>query len=537
MSSAPECGYVFDGSACRKRGPHRCKGRVEHVVAFFSELLRHTKGDWTGVPFVPARWQRERVLAPLFGEVVYNAARGRYVRRYRVLYLCVARKNGKTELLAGMVLYLLVADNEQGAELYGLALDQDQANLVYRVAARMVRLSPALNERLTVLPSATRIADDATGSFYTTTAGDAAGSLGFDPSGAYIDELLTQPSRDLYDALRTAFGARAQPLLMLATTAENDPAGFAATEREWSLRVADDPELDPERLVVIYTADPEHDWTKPATWREANPALGDFLEERTIAAECRSAQGNPAEERAFRQFRLNQPTRRTGRAINMVTWGMAPPIERELIGLRCYAGMDLASTQDLAAYALDFPDGEGGHDVIWRHFVPEARMPELDRRTGRRASLWARAGLLVVSEGDSIDHRAIRAALLEDAARYDIAEVGYDTFGSAMLANELGEDGFLLFGVSQGFAGMNTGTTELLRLIGQKRYRHGGNPVADWEAANLVVSTDPAGHVRPNKDKSAEKIDGIVAAIMALDRVVRHGAPPPASWTGQVTVL
>jgi phage terminase large subunit-like protein len=400
----------------------------------------------------------------------------------------------------------------------------------------MVRLSRPLAKRLTVVPSTARIIDESTGSFYTTVAGDAPGALGFDPSGAYIDELLTQPDRELYDAIRTGFGARAQPLLLLATTAENDPAGFAATEREWSLKVKADPELEPDRLPVIYTTKAEEDWTNPEIWRKANPALGDFLEMRTLQSECRSALGNPAGERAFRQYRLNQPTRQVGRAINMVTWQNAPAIERSLEGRSCYAGMDLASTQDLAAYVLDFPDDDNGHDILWRHFAPEAKLPDLDRRTGRRASVWASQGLLTITPGDAIDHRAIRSALIADAARYDILEVGFDVWGSAMLANELTEDGFNLIQISQGYTGMSNGTTELLRLVGSKAYRHGNNPVADWQASNLVVSTDPAGHLRPSKDKSAEKIDGIVAGIMALDRACRH-ITPPADWTGNVMVL
>jgi len=150
----PVCGYELDGSRCRKRGEHMCTGRARHVVAFFSELLTHTKGDWARRPFIPAVWQRDRVLAPLFGRIVWDEERGRYVRKYRILYLNVARKNGKTELLAGIVLYLLCADGEAAAEIYGLALDAGQAGLVYRVAARMVAQSPVLRARLMVMRGA-----------------------------------------------------------------------------------------------------------------------------------------------------------------------------------------------------------------------------------------------------------------------------------------------------------------------------------------------------------------------------------------------
>ena len=209
-------------------------------------------------------------------------------------------------------------------------------------------------------------------------------------AGAVIDELLTQRGRDLFDTMRTSMGTRAQPLLLLATTAESDPVGFAATEREWSERIAEDPELEPERLVVIFRAPDDADWTKPAAWKLSNPALGDFLDERVLASECRTAQRNPAAERSFKQFRLNWPTSKVGRAISMPVWdesaGPVPVAEMagELAGRECFAGLDLAATQDLAAYALVFPGQgeEGGFDVMWRHFCPAARLADLSRRTG-----------------------------------------------------------------------------------------------------------------------------------------------------------
>ena len=233
----PVCGYTLDGSRCRKRGEHRCAGRVRHVAAFFAELLTHTKGDWARRPFVLSRWQLNDVVAPLIGIVVWDEERSRYVRRYRILYLNVARKNGKSELLAGLVLYLLCADGEASAEIYGLAMDSGQAALVFRVASRMVINSPVLRTRLQVIRGAERIVDETTNSFYAVAPGDAEGNLGEEPSGAVIDELLTQKGRDLFDAMRTSMGTRAQPLLLLATTAESDPSGFAASEREWSEQV------------------------------------------------------------------------------------------------------------------------------------------------------------------------------------------------------------------------------------------------------------------------------------------------------------
>jgi len=491
-------------------------------VSYFTELLVHTKGDWSGRPFIPAPWERDEVIVPLLATVEYDPSWQRYVRRHRELYLSTGRKNGKTELLAGLTLYLLSADGEEGAEVYGLALDKDQAGLAYNAAVRMVQLSPVLRKQLRVLRSATRIVYEPTASFFAVTAGDAMGALGPNPHAAYIDELLTQPSRDLYDALRTGFGTRAQPLLMLCTTADNDPSGFAAQERAWSERVLMDPALDHGRLVVLHAAPEDADWTLESTWALANPGLGDYLDPRILRGECEKAKENPAAERAFRQFRLNQQRGAAGRALDLTVWDRGAVEPPGLAARTCYAGLDLASTIDLASYALDFPDGEGGHDVLWRVFAPESALPGLDRRTGGRASTWVQAGQLVITEGDVIDYEAIKVALRADAELYDLREVAFDRWGATQLSSELLEEGFPLLQVGQGFATMSGPTKEFLRLVASGQYRHGGNPVARWQAGNLITRTDPAGNIKPDKAKSADKVDSIVAAIMALDRALRH---------------
>ena len=315
--------------------------------------------------------------------------------------------------------------------------------------------------------------------------------------------------------------------MILVTTADNDPAGFAATERAWSERVLEDPQLDPSRLVVIHAAPADADWTKEATWKLANPALGDYLDPRILRDECTKAIANPAAERAFRQYRLNQQSQQAGRAIDLAAWDRAAP-QPQLAQLRareCYGGLDLASTIDLAAYALDFPDGNGGHDVLWRAFAPRSALPQLDRRTGGRASVWAGDGLLTVTDGDVIDYEMIKAALREDAERFDLREIAFDRWGATQLSTELLDEGFPLIQAGQGYASMSGPTKELLRLIANGSYRHGGNPVARWNAGNLVTRPDPAGNVKPDKARSAEKIDLIVAGIMALDRAIRHAQP------------
>jgi phage terminase large subunit-like protein len=536
----PVCRYEFDGTRCRKRGNHLCNGRVGHALAFFNECLVHAKGEWAGRPFIPAAWQREKVLKPLFGTVFYDVKRQKYVRQYRLLYLCCARKNGKSELIAGLVLYMLIADGEYGAEIYGLASDRDQAGLVYNVCRLMIKLSPALRDRLTVMRHNWRIVDEDTGSFFAVVAAGALGNLGANPSAGYIDELLAQPNRDLYDVLRTGLGARAQPLIMLATTAEADESGFAATERMWSERVAEDQSLEPERLSVIYTAPPEDDWRDPKTWLKANPAMGDFLDTQVLARECHSAQGNPVEERSFRQFRLNQPVRSVGRAINVPSWdasagslseGGLSELAEALNGKRCFGGLDIGATSDIASYAFVFPN-ESSVDVFWRYFLPAAALSDFNRRTSALAETWVSQGWLTITEGNVLDYSAIKHALERDRERFEIVDLAFDRWQAVQLQTEMVEEDWKIVNMGQGFGSMAGPTAELLRLVGLGLFHHHGNPIARWEAGNAVTRTDTAGAVRFDKSKSMERIDGIVASVRALDRMLRQEAPPSFATLG-----
>jgi phage terminase large subunit-like protein len=494
-------------------------------VAVFEEILVHTKGRWARTPFILAPWQRDEIIRPLFGRQRWDAETGRWVRQYRIAWLELARKNGKSELLAGIALILLCADDEEAAEVYGAARDRDQARKVYDVAERMVLLSPTLRRRLTVRSHEKRIIDDRTGSYYTVIAADAAGNLGHTPHGALLDEVIAQPDRSLWDALRTGMGTRTQPLMVAATTAGNDPTSFAAAEHDYCLRVANHPSLDPTRFVFIRNTPKDADWTDERLWSHANPALGDFLSLQQLRDELREAQANPAAENAFRQFRLNQWVQQATRWLQLAAWdataGMV--VEDQLRGRACYGGLDLASSRDLAALCLDFPDDQGGHDVLWRFWLPSERLQDLDRRTGGQASIWARNGLLTPTEGNVIDHKAILGQLDRDARAFDLAELAFDRWGMTQMSIDLQDAGLTVIPFGQGFSSMSPPTKEFERLVLDGRYRHGGHPVARWMLDNVVVRIDPAGNLKPDRQRSTEKIDGIVAAIMALDRATRHG--------------
>jgi phage terminase large subunit-like protein len=233
---------------CRETGDHVCEPRAHHVVSFFEAYLCHTKGRWARTPFRLRRWQRAGIVEPLFGTVEWSSEWSRWVRRYRTAWIELARKNGKSELLAGLALVLMCGDDEQGAEVFGVARDRDQARIVYDVAERMVDLSPELSREIKIYRAAKRLVYQRTGSYYTVVSADAPGNLGWNPAGVVFDEVVAQPSRELWDAFATAMGAREQPLMIAATTAADDPVGLCAVEHDYTERVMRQPHLDRRRF-------------------------------------------------------------------------------------------------------------------------------------------------------------------------------------------------------------------------------------------------------------------------------------------------
>lgn len=515
---------------CRRTGRHVCQPRAQRAVDVFEQLLVHTKGRWARQPFILGPWQRRDIVVPLFGTVEWSTDWRRWVRSYRTAWIELARKNGKSELLAGFAIVLFCADDEEGAEVYGCARDREQARVVYDVAERMVDLSPVLSRRLKVYRQTKRLVDERTGSFYQVVAADAAGNLGLNPHGVIFDEVLTQPSRDLWDAFETATGTREQPLMVAATTAGDDPVGLCATEHDYTERVLRQPHLDRRRFGYIRNTPRDADPFDPKTWAFANPALGQFKSRQAMRDDANKAKHNPAALKAFKQFQLNMwGTSALTAWMDLQVWDETAGLVRveDLVGRPAFAGLDLASSTDLAAWCVTVPtepDDEGvrSFDALWRIWAPEARRTALDERTGAQASVWEREGFLRFTEGDVIDYQAILADIDEDARRFDITEVAYDRWGMTQLSQDLTDAGLLVVPMGQGFASMSPPTKEWERLIRQRLYRHGGNPVMRWMIDNVRVRTDPAGNVKIDKGKSADKVDGAIAAVMALDRALRQ---------------
>jgi phage terminase large subunit-like protein len=466
--------------------------------------------------------------------VEWSPEASRWVRRYRIAWLEVARKNGKSELLAGIALVLLVADDEEGAEVYGCAYDKEQAGKVFRVAERMVELSPVLARRLKVYRQAQRIVDERTGSWYEVVPADELGNVGHNPHGIVFDEVWTQRTAELWNAMRSAMGTRDQALMVAATTAGRDEQTFARAEHDYCVQVLGNPRMDPRRFVYLRAAPPEADWHDEEVWRQANPALGQFLSVEALRDEHREALASPAKEQAFRQFRLNQWTRVVTRWLPVEAWhataGMVVPAQ--LVGRLCHLGLDLAAVSDLASLCAFFPpaDDNGPAEVLWWHWTPEANVPRLVEVTAGEAARWIAAGWLTVTDGDVIDYDAIHSTIAEVAERYRVAGLGLDRWNSTGTTNWLSANlpRLEVETVAQTYAGLSAPMKELERLISSRRFHHGGNPVAGWCFTSCEVKADTNENVRPvkpSRSTARHRIDAVVAASMAVDGWLRHPTP------------
>jgi phage terminase large subunit-like protein len=523
-----ECGYRFRDAECAETGAHLCVPRADRVVKFFSELLVHTKGVWARKRFVLEDWQETGIVRPLFGQVVWSDEFSRYIRRYRVAYICLARKNGKTELAAGIVLYLLVGDDEESAEVYGAAKDTKQAGKVFEPAWRMVQLSPSLSKRLKLNKHSRRIYDEKSASYYEIITSDAKGELGHNPHGFVLDEVLSQPDGSLWSAMRTASGTRAQPLAVAITTETNDPSSFGASLIDEAEKIQEDPSRAPHVFAYVRKLAQDADPWDEKNWEEPNPALGSFLSLEALRQDALEAQNEPAKENAFRQFRLNQRVQQSTRWLSLQHWDQTSNVqmivEDQLRDRECYGALDLSSKLDLTALCWTFPDGDG-FQAVWRFWLPEERLPDLDRRTAGKGSVWVRDGWLTLTEGDVIDYQAVEAQLDADARKFTVREVGFDPWGATHLVQRL--DQLPWVEVRQGYRTMSEPMKEWQRYIIAGQYVHGGNPMMRWQVDNLVARQDPAGNVKPDKEKSHEKIDGCVVSIMSLGRALV--AEPPMS--------
>lgn len=522
--------HVRDLETGGERGLYFDANAAKVVIAFFA-LLKHSKGEWAGRPVMLEPWQKF-ILWEIFG---WKRADG--TRRFRTAYNEIARKNGKTTMGAGIGLYLMLSDGEPGAEVYSAATKRDQARLSHAEATRMAKSSPAIRQKVRVYKDNIHIVD--TASKFEPLGADSDTMDGLNVHGAIVDEVHAHKHRDTWDKLETATGSRRQPLMFAITTAGYDRQSLCFQLHEYTEKVLSGVVEDDSFFGIIYTLDKEdlHDeygnydpaaWQNETLWVKANPNLGICKKWDDMRRKAKRAQEMPAALNAFLRLELDVWTQSETKWLDIARWqacGQAVDAEG-LRGRTCYGGLDLSSNTDITAWLLVFPpQGEkDGYQVICRFFIPEEAMLQRSRRDRVPYDTWVRQGYITATPGNVVDYDFIVHQIDQDMQSYDIPELAFDRWGATKIQTTLmergGEDFLIQFG--QGFASMSPPMKELEKLILSGRLNHGGNPVLAWMADNLVAREDPAGNIKPDKERSREKIDGMVALIMALDRALRH---------------
>lgn len=493
---------------------------ANRAVAFINSL-KHTKGVWYGKNFELLPWQN-KIVRDLFGTLKPNG-----YRQYNTAYIEIPKKQGKSELAAAVALYLTCGDGEYGAEVYGCAADRQQASIVFDIAVEMINQCPALKRRCKILASQKRIVYLPLKSFYQVLSAESYTKHGLNVHGVIFDELHAQPNRALYDVMLTGSGdARKQPLYFLITTAGTDRNSICWEVHQKAEDILNGKKIDNSFYPVIYGLEDGADWTDEKNWYKANPSLDITVDVDKLRQAFNSAKENPAEENLFRQLRLNQWVKQSVRWMPMDKWNLCSfNVDRErLKGRRCYGGLDLSSTTDITAFVLVFPpeDEDGKYEILPFFWLPEETLDLRVRRDHVPYDVWEKKGLIMTTEGNVVHYGFIEKFIENLGTLYDIKEIAYDRWGAVQMVQNLEGMGFTIIPFGQGYKDMSPATKELMKLVLEKKIAHRGNEVLAWMMDNVYVKTDPAGNIKPDKEKSTEKIDGAVALIMALDRALRH---------------
>jgi phage terminase large subunit-like protein len=495
--------------------------QVDRVYRFYS-LLRHTKGEWAGSQLELSGWQAFNLLN-MFGwwwSPDHPDEERAGLRRFRESYEQVARKNGKTTYKAGTALYLVAADREPGAEVYAAATKKDQAKILFNEAARMVRKSPILREKFTSLRN--NLSIESSFSKFEPLGADADTLDGLNVHGAAIDELHAHKTRAIYDVIDTAVGARRNPMIHSITTAGVDQESICYEVRDRGEKVLTGAIEDDSLYPYICEPDKDDDWNDELVWGKGNPNLGVSVKMKTLRDAYTKAKASPAAQNAFRRLRLDQWTEQTTRWLDLDEWKACEGRQPVLIKRKAFGGLDLSATRDITAFVLVFPPAGG--DQKWQLvpylFCPEETVEQAMRDRRIPYDAWARDGWIIPTPGNIVDYEFVRHHVNQARVLYDLASVGYDRWNSSQLVTQLMGDGVNMVAMGQGFATMNMPMKEFEKLLLSRRFNVGESPVMRWMFSNVSPKMDPAGNIKPSRETSRGKIDGIVAAIMALGRAL-----------------
>jgi phage terminase large subunit-like protein len=518
---------------------------AERPVQFIERFCKHHKGEWAGRPLLLEQWEKDLVRE------AFGWLRPDGTRLYRIAYWEIPRKNGKSELAGGLGLYLLVGDQEPGAEVYASATKKEQARIVWDNAAAMVKASPDLCRFVRVYRN--NLHCERLGSKMEPLGADSHTLDGLNPHGNLVDELHAHKDRGVWDVLDTAMGARRQPMTLAITTAGTyDPEAIGWQMHDYAAKVLEGVFEDDSFHAFIASASegdetekllkerPDYYFSEEAQ-RKANPNFGVSVKPEYLAAQAEKAKREPSFYNTYLRLHLNVWPQQLRRWLSLDDWAagdliapgtdaraLAAERERALAGRPCRGGLDLSSKLDLTALVLAFELGAGALELVCRFWLPQARLDEYARQEQtRHFTDWARQGWLAATPGNVVDYAFVREEVLQLARRHQLEELGYDPWGSTQLALQLQEDGINVVEIHQSYKTLSEPSKDLEARVVDGKVRHAGNPVLRYCVSNAVVTSDPVGNIKPDKARASGRIDGVVAAVMALSRLIC--APKPGT--------
>lgn len=504
-------------------------GRADRMSRFVRRL-RLWEGRFAGTPFHLHPFQ-EAIIRRIYGP---STADGR--RLVRLACIWIPRGNAKTTLASALALaHFMGPEAEAGGQVIQAAADRENAGIAFKHSWEMVKQDGVLRSRVRSIESRKVLNHTKTVSTLKAISSEAYSKHGMNASFFLADEVHAWPAaegRKLFKVVTDSMVKREEPLTVVISTAGEGQGGLAWDLWDYSLKVAAGEVEDPTFAPIIFAADPKADWRNETAWHAANPAIAaGFCSLEELRIKARRIEHFPAEVADFRRFHLNQWQEGAANPwMDLGIYDAAEPMTdpAELVGRPCSVGVDLSSVEDLTAVVAVFPDGDGedrAYDVLPMFFLPEAGLVKKADKDRADYLKWQEAGLLRVTEGNVVDYAVVIAYVLELAERYDVGDIAIDRWNSTAVTTALQGEGLTVLGFGQGFASMAGPVKELKRAILKGRFRHGGNPVLRMCFGNVVAETDAAENEKFTKEKSRGRIDGAVAAVMAIGRIIAEEGP------------
>ncbi|KLI22452.1 terminase large subunit [Brachyspira hyodysenteriae] len=518
----------------------------------FIQSLVHTKGEWANHNIILESWE-QFIIASIFGW----RRKENKLRRYKKAYVQVSRKNGKTTFASGIGNYCFFCDSpaESGVEIYYIATKKDQAKIAWSESERQIRKAKALNkEAITYKQTSTITKKKDTASKSKPLGQDSNTEDGLNPHLVIVDEYHAHPDNELLNVLESGMGARRQPLIFIITTAGFDKSSVCFSEYEYAKKILDGSNTNEEYFTIIYEPDDINDiWVFMSEYKEklnknediskqeklinkiifqANPNINVSVKDSYLKSRLLEGLDKPIQRTDILTKNLNVWTQASEVWISSDRWIKSYLHQNininELKGRKACIGLDLATTRDIAAYVLCFDSIDNGPYILLpRFFMPKENIRQRSKEDRVPYELWASQGLITLTNGDIIDFDVIESSILNDARNFEIIEIAYDPWKAIEVVTHLKKEGFKMTEIRQSFAvgGLSEGTSLFEKTIDERKLLHGDNAVLNWMISCCEARTDGRDNylpTKPDRRRSYKRIDGVVASIMALHRVIKN---------------